>query len=80
MRQADGSVCPAEGCLVPVTISDNDGPVYEGPEPNGLAITPVPPAASADHGPYYTKDDFLALPDDTVHGRGATLTFTLTLD
>ena len=53
---------------------------YEGPEPNGLAITPVPPAASAEHGPYYTKDDFLALPDGAVHGRGARLTFTLTLD
>ena len=53
---------------------------YEGPEANGLTITPVPPAASADHGPYYTKDDFLALPDGAVHGRGARLTFTLTLD
>ena len=50
-----------------------------GPAPNGLTITPVPPAASADHGPYYTKDDFLALPDGAVHGRGARLTFTLTL-
>ncbi|MDE0335736.1 MAG: fibronectin type III domain-containing protein [Defluviicoccus sp.] len=56
-------------------VFDNDGPAA-----NGLAITPVPPAASADHGPYYTKDDFLALPEGAVHGTGATLTFTLTLD
>ena len=74
-RNADGSACADDVCTVPVTIVDNDGPAA-----NGLAITPVPPAASADHGPYYTKHDFLALPDDTVHGRGARLTFTLTLD
>ena len=75
LRQADGSACPDEGCLTPVTIRDNDGLAA-----NGLAITPVPPAASADHGPNYSKAEFLALPDGTVHGRGATLTFTLTLD
>ena len=75
LRQADGSACIGNQCLVPVTIVDNSGLAA-----TGLAITPVPPAASADHGPYYPKDDFLALPDDAVHGRGATLTFTLTLD
>ena len=58
-----------------VTIAANDGPAVA-----RIVISPVPPAASADHGPYYIKDDFLALPDDTVHGRGATLTFTLNLD
>ena len=75
LREADGtSPCGNDGCVITVTIRDDDGPAA-----NGLAITPVPPAASADHGPYYTKHDFLALPDDTVHGRGARLTFTLTL-
>ena len=54
-------------------------PPAVGPAANGLAIAPVPPAASAGHRPYYTKDDFLALPEGAVHGRGATLTFTLTL-
>ena len=66
LRQADGSSCPAEGCLTPVTIVDNDGPAVE-----RIVISPVPPAASADHGPYYAKDDFLALPDGAVHGQGA---------
>ena len=65
IREADGSECSGNMCLTSVTIVDDDGPAA-----NGLAITPVPPAASADHGPYYTKQDFLALPDDTVHGRG----------
>ena len=75
-RNADGSACADDVCTVPVTIAANDGPPV-GPDRRS---TPVPPAASADHGPYYIKDDFLALPDDTVHGRGATLTFTLNLD
>ncbi len=74
-RNADGSACADDVCTVPVTIAANDGPPVA-----RIEITPVPPAASADHGPYYIKDDFLALPDDTVHGRGATLTFTLNLD
>ena len=75
LRQADGSACPAEGCLTPVTIVDNDGPAVE-----RIAISPVPPEASADHGPVYRMDDFLALPEGAVHGQGATLTLTLTLD
>ena len=74
-RNADGSACADDVCTVPVTIAANDGPPVA-----RIEITPVPPAASADHGPYYIKDDFLVLPDDTVHGRGATLTFTLNLD
>ena len=74
-RNADGSACADDVCTVPVTIAANDGPAVA-----RIEITPIPPAASADHGPYYIKDDFLALPDDTVHGRGATLTFTLNLD
>ena len=45
-----------------------------------IEITPVPPEASADHGPVYRMDDFLAVPEGAVHGQGATLTFTLTLD
>ena len=75
IRQADGGECSGNLCLSSVTIVDDDGPAL-----TGLAIAPVPPAASADHGPSYIKDEFLALPDDAVHGRGATLTFTLTLD
>ncbi len=75
IRQADGGECSGNLCLSSVTIVDDDGPAL-----TGLAIAPVPPAASADHGPGYIKDEFLALPDDAVHGRGATLTFTLTLD
>ena len=74
-RNADGSACADDVCTVSVTIAANDGPAV-----GRIVISPVPPAASADHGPYYIKDDFLALPDDTVHGRGATLTFTLNLD
>ena len=74
-RNADGSACVDDVCTVSVTVAANDGPPVA-----RIEITPVPPAASADHGPYYIKDDFLALPDDTVHGRGATLTFTLNLD
>ena len=74
-RNADGSACVDDVCTVSVTIAANDGPPVA-----RIEITPVPPAASADHGPYYIKDDFLALPDGTVHGRGATLTFTLNLD
>ena len=75
LRQADGSVCPSEGCLTPVTIAANDGPAVE-----RIVVSPVPPEASADHGPVYRIDDFIDLPDGTVHGQGATLTFTLTLD
>ena len=75
IRQTDGSECSGNMCLTSVAILDDDGPAV-----TRIAITPVPPAASADHGPYYIKDEFLALPDDAVHGRGATLTFTLTLD
>ena len=75
IRQTDGSECSGNMCLTSVAILDDDGPAV-----TRIEITPVPPAASADHGPYYTKDDFLALPDDTVHGRGARLTFALALD
>ena len=74
-RNADGSACVDDVCTVPVTIAANDGTAVE-----RIVISPVPPEASADHGPYYRKDDFLALPDGAVHGQGATLTFTLTLD
>ena len=47
-----------------------------------VCMVPVimPPEATADHGPFYRKDDFLAVPEGAVHGRGATLTFTLNLD
>ncbi|MCY4394616.1 MAG: hypothetical protein OXC10_05730 [Rhodospirillaceae bacterium] len=73
--QADGGACTGNQCLVPVTIVDDPGQGV-----GRIAITPVPPEASADHGPFYRMDDFLALPDGAVHGPGATLTFTLTLD
>ena len=58
-----------------MTIAANDGPALE-----RIAISPVPPEASADHGPVYRMDDFLALPEGAVHGQGARLTFTLNLD
>ena len=74
-RNADGSACADDVCALPVTIAANDGPAVE-----RIAISPVPPDANADHGPFYRMDDFLALPDGAVHGRGAALTFTLTLD
>ncbi len=74
-RNSDGTPCTDDVCTVPVTIAANDGPAVE-----RIAISPVPPEASADHGPYYIKDEFLALPDGAVHGQGATLTFTLNLD
>ena len=47
---------------------------------SGSQFRPCRRRASADHGPYYPKDDFLAVPDGAVHGRGAELTFTLNLD
>ena len=75
LRNADGSVCADDVCTVPVTIAANDGPAVE-----RIAISPVPPAASADHGPFYRMDDFLAVPDGAIHGQGDTLTFTLNLD
>ena len=74
-RNADGSACDDDACTVAITIRDDDRVVEE-----RITITPVPPQASADHGPHYIKDEFLTLPDGTVHGPGAVLTFTLTLD
>ena len=74
-RNADGSACADDVCTVPVTIASNDGPAVE-----RIVISPVPPEASVDHGPVYRMEDFLALPEGAVHGQGATLTFTLTLD
>ncbi len=74
IRHADGSFCPEGGCTVPVTIAANDGPAL-----SRIEISPVPPEASDDHGPVYRMDDFIALSDGAVHGRGAPLTFTLNL-
>ena len=48
------------------------------PRVTSIAISPEPPRASEEHGPFYTKEAFLAVPDGAVHGPGATLTFTLT--
>ena len=61
---------------LPATVLDKTG----GPRAAGITISPMPPAASEQHGPSYTKEAFLALPDGAVHGRGATLTFTLTFN
>ena len=61
---------------LPATVLDKTG----GPRATGIAISPAPPAASEEHGPRYTKEGLLALPDGAVHGPGATLTFTLTFD
>ena len=46
-RNADGSACADDVCTVSVTIAANDGPAV-----GRIVISPVPPAASADHGPY----------------------------
>ena len=51
-----------------------------GPMVTGIAVTPLPEDASGDHTGPYTKDALLALADEAVHGRGTTLTFTLTFD
>ena len=61
---------------LPATVLDKTG----GPRAAGITISPMPPAASEQHGQSYTKEAFLALPDGAVHGRGATLTFTLTFN
>ena len=74
-RNSDGAPCAGDVCTVPVTI--RDGPVLQAPR---LTIAPVPPQASADHGPHYSKDEFLALPGGAVHGPGARLTFALAFD
>ena len=64
LRQADGGGCSQSGCGAAVTIVDNSGPAAD-----RIAITPVPPEANADHGPYYRKDAFLALPDGGARPR-----------
>ena len=51
-----------------------------GPMVTGIAVTPLPEDASGDHTGPYTKEAFLALADEAVHGRGTRLTFTLTFD
>ena len=74
LRRADGGACDGD-CAIPVTIRDDPAPAA-----TGLTIAPVPPAASAGHGPRYVKDEFLALPDGAVHGPGARLAFTLAFE
>ena len=51
-----------------------------GPMVTDIAVSPLPAEASEEHSGPYTKEAFLALPDEAVHGRGTTLTFTLTFD
>ena len=60
------------------TVHDDTPP--PGPLVTSVAVSPLPAEASDEHGPRYTKEEFLALPDKAVHGQGATLSFTLTFD
>ena len=55
-------------------------PETTAPRVTSIAISPELPKVSEEHGPRYTKEALLALPDGAVHGPGATLTFTLTFD
>ena len=54
------------------------------PRVTSITISPMPPEASEKHWPRYStryfKEEFLDVPDRAVHGKGATLTFTLTFD
>ena len=61
-----------------VEVRDDTPP--PGPMVTGIAVTPLPEDASGDHTGPYTKEAFLALADEAVHGPGATLTFELTFD
>ena len=51
-----------------------------GPVVTHIELSPVPPEATANHSGPYRKEDFLALPDTTVHGFAAQLLFTITFD
>ena len=51
-----------------------------GPVVTQIELSPVPPEATANHSGPYRKEEFLALPDTTVHGFGARLLFTITFD
>ena len=63
------------------TIAGHSRPTLRAPTVERMVITPVPPEASAAPIPFpYRKENFLALPSGAVHGRGDTLTFTLTFD
>ena len=50
------------------------------PRVTSITISPIPPEASEEYGPRYSKEAFLALPAGAVHGRGTRLTFTLSFD
>ena len=63
---------------LPAAVRDDTPP--PGPMVTSVAITPMPAEASEEHGPRYSKDEFLALPAGAVHGPGTRLTFKLTFD
>ena len=50
------------------------------PRVTSITISPIPPEASEEYGPRYSKQAFLALPAGAVHGRGTRLTFTLSFN
>ena len=60
--------------------SFTDRAVSTAPLVQSMTVSPVPPGAGKVGELRCTKRDLDALPDDAVHGPGATLTFTLTLD
>ena len=59
-----------------VTVLDKTG----GPSVSMVEISPMPPQASTYYTPSKTRDEFAKVPDEAVHGRGTTLTFTLTFN
>ena len=72
---ASGGGYGSQAAGLPVTLLDSTG----GPSVTRTVISPVPPK-SADPEGYLGKERFLARADEAVHGRGATLTFTLTFN
>ena len=66
------------GEALPVAVRDDTVP--PGPVVNSVAVSPMPAEASEEHGPRYSKDEFLALPAEAVHGPGTRLSFKLTFD
>ena len=57
----------------------DDSPV-PGPLVTGIEVAPLPATPDNEERTIWTKPMFDALPDEAVHGRGVTLTFTLTFD
>ena len=70
-----------DNAAAPQATSTYTAPVVDTAVPRvaSMALSPMMPEADEEPVPQ-TKRAFMALPDKAVHGRGATLTFTLTFD